>query len=65
MPLANLTHLYWLNIAYNQIGDISSLVRNEGLGAGDRVDLQGNASSSDSINIYIPQLQVKGVTVSY
>jgi len=41
------------------------LVQNEGLGTGDTVDLRVNPLSSDSINIYIPQLQARGVTVNY
>jgi len=38
-------------------------VDNEGLSEGDRVYLMGNPLSSDSINIYIPQLRARGVTV--
>jgi len=41
------------------------LVHNEGLATGDRVDLRRNPLSSDSVNIYIPQLQARGVTVDY
>jgi hypothetical protein len=41
------------------------LVQNAGLGPGDKVYLTWNPLSSDSINIYIPQLQARGVTVSY
>jgi hypothetical protein len=39
------------------------LVQNEGLGIGDEIWLQSNPLSSDSINIYIPQLQARGVAV--
>ena len=45
--------------------DISPLVENAGLSGGDSVDLTGNPLSSDSINIYIPQLQARGVYVEY
>jgi hypothetical protein len=64
-PLANLASLAELDIAGNQIGDISPLVENEGLSEGDNVDLRWNPLSSDSINIYIPQLEARGVTVDY
>jgi len=64
-PLANLTSLMYLTLENNQIIDISPLVENEGLGTGDVVDLQGNPLSSDSINIYIPELQARGVIVYY
>jgi len=64
-PLANLTNLTWLNLSVNQIYDISPLVDNPGLGEGDRVFLGNNPLSSDSINIYIPQLEARGVAVYY
>jgi hypothetical protein len=64
-PLANLTNLTSLYLSDNLITDISPLVQNEGLGTGDHVNLDGNPLSSDSINIYIPQLQARGVTVQY
>jgi hypothetical protein len=40
-------------------------VDNEGLSEGDEVQLQQNPLSSDSINIYIPQLEARGVIVEY
>jgi len=64
-PLANLTSLRRLSLWANQISDISPLVDNEGLSEGDEVYLQENPLNSDSINIYIPQLQARGVTVEY
>jgi Leucine-rich repeat (LRR) protein len=60
-PLANLTSLTFLNLSHNEIRDISPLVQNEGLGTGDEVYLDGNPLSSNSTNIYIPQLQARGV----
>lgn len=65
LPPANLSMLKELHIYDNQISDISPLVQNEGLGTGDLVNLQVNPLSSDSVNIYIPQLEARGVTVSY
>jgi Leucine-rich repeat (LRR) protein len=64
-PLANVTKLTNLCLSSNQISDISPLVQNEGLGAGDEVTLSSNPLSSDSINIYIPELEARGVTVNY
>ena len=63
--LANLTSLMVLSLKYNQISDISPLLDNEGISEGDEVYLIGNPLSSDSINIYIPQLEARGVTVYY
>jgi hypothetical protein len=64
-PLTNLTNLTLLQLDYNQINDIRPLVQNEGLGSGDLVSLRHNPLSSDSINLYIPQLEARGVTVQY
>lgn len=64
-PLTNLTSLTDLLLWYNQISDISPLVDNEGLSEWDIVNLSGNPLSSDSINIYIRQLEARGVNVNY
>jgi len=40
-------------------------VENEGLGAWDRVWLTDNPLSDDSLHIYIPQLEARGVDVSW
>jgi Leucine-rich repeat (LRR) protein len=64
-PLANLTDLTLLYLPRNQISDVSPLVDNEGLLGGAEVYLLGNPLSADSINIYIPQLRARGVTVNY
>jgi len=63
--LANLAALTYVGLYFNQISDISPLVQNEGLSAGDAVALVGNPLSEDSIEIYIPQLEARGVTVYY
>jgi nucleoside-triphosphatase THEP1 len=65
LPLANLSSLTELGLWWNQISDISPLVDNNGLSEGDEIYLQGNPLSSDSINIYIPQLEARGVVVTY
>jgi len=41
-----------------------ALVDNEGLSEWDWVLLTDNPLSSDSVNIYIPQLEARGVTVT-
>ena len=64
-PLADLTSLTELYLWDNQISDVSPLVQNAGLGAGDTVDLKSNPLSSDSITMHIPQLEARGVIVSY
>jgi len=63
--LANLSRLQEVTLRYDQISDISPLVANNGISSGDTVDLRGNPLSPDSINIYIPQLQARGVSVYY
>jgi Leucine-rich repeat (LRR) protein len=64
-PLTNLTNLTYLDLDSNEIRDISPLVENEGLSEGDYLCLTKNPLSSDSVNVYIPQLQVRGVTVPW
>jgi hypothetical protein len=64
-PLSSVTSLWYLQLDDNQITDIDPLVQNEGLGGGDEVYLRSNPLSSDSINIYIPQLRARGVAVAY
>jgi Leucine-rich repeat (LRR) protein len=64
-PLSGLTSLTALALGNNQISDISPLVDNEGLSAGDQIELGGNPLSAESINTLIPQLEARGVTVLY
>ena len=64
-PIAGLTNLRSVQLNNNQITDISPLVENEGLSTGDVIDLQWNPLNENSINIYIPQLQARGVDVSW
>ncbi|MBT9143077.1 MAG: Internalin-A [Dehalococcoidia bacterium] len=65
-PLANLINLRELRLDGNQISDIGPLLQNEGLGDEpglDMISLTENPLSTDSINIYIPELQRRGVRV--
>ncbi len=64
-PLSRLTNLEYLDLDVNSISDISPLVINTGLGSGDRVYLQSNPLSRTSINLHIPALQRRGVTVVF
>ena len=63
--LTGLTNLSWLNLKGNDISDISPLVENTGLGSGDRILLHGNLLNRISINIYIPTLHSRGVTIEF
>jgi internalin A len=66
-PLSKLTRLISLDLADNQISDIEPLVANPGLSGGvigmDTVNLKGNPLSLESLDVYIPQLQTRGVWV--
>ena len=62
--LSNLTNLNFLWLHSNQISDLLPLVENEGLSGGDWLTVCRNPLSPDSINIYIPQLQGRGVYIS-
>ena len=62
--LSSLTSLTELHLNNNQIDNVSPLVENAGLSEGDRVILCWNPLSADSVNIYIPELQGRGVYVT-
>jgi len=64
-PLSGLTSLIYLGLYSNQISDIEPLVNNAGLSTGDIVSLTSNPLSTTSVNVYIPQLQARGVTVYF
>ena len=63
--LAGLTNLNMLSLVDNNISDISPLVENSGLSDGATVSLSGNPLSTTSIDVYIPQLEERGVDVTY
>ncbi len=64
-PLSSLTNLVALTLSDNQIDDISPLVANSGLSQEDTVTLTSNPLSATSLNDYIPQLEKRGVDVSW
>jgi hypothetical protein len=49
----------------NGITDLQPLVANAGLSAGDTVSVQNDPLNAVSIDVYIPQLQARGVNVIY
>jgi hypothetical protein len=63
--LSSTTGLTKLYLYENQISDVSPLVPNAGLSEGDWVNLRHNPLSADSIELYIPELQGRGVVVFY
>ena len=63
--LSGLTNLTELDLYGNTISDLSALVANTGLGSGDTVIVRFNPLSSVSIDMYIPALQSRGVTVKF
>jgi hypothetical protein len=63
--LEHCINLTELDLRWNQISDISLLVQNEGLSEGDAIYLWGNPLSWDSVNLCIPELRGRGVTVVY
>ena len=63
--LAGLTNLDSPGLYDNNVSDISPLVENSGLSDGDFVDLFNNPLSTTSVDVYIPQLEARGVTVEY
>ena len=62
-PLAGLNQLVLLGLTHNSISDLSPLVANGGLGSGNFVVVSVNPLNFASINIHIPDLQRRGVTV--
>jgi len=63
--LSGLNDLLLLDLAGNQVSNIVPLVNNSGLAQGDWVNLRINPLNADSIYVYIPQLQSRGVQVIY
>ena len=62
-PLSGLINLYYLALDSNQVSDIKPLVDNPGLSTGDLIALSPNPLSNTSVDVYIPQLLARGVTI--
>jgi len=54
-----------LDLSHNQISDISPLIENPGISKGDRVDISHNPLNVESIEIHIPELENKGVDLTW
>ena len=64
-PLAGLKDLEVLYLNDNFIVDISPLVNNYGINSGDVVDVGHNPLSEESINVHIPELEERGVHITW
>ena len=64
-PLTGLGSLTSLNLAYNDVSDVAPLVMNDGLGSGDTLALEENPLSRRSTDTDIPNLQARGVEVTF
>lgn len=63
--LASLINLIHLELLHNQIQDIEPLVANSGLSRGDEVFLAVNPLNTTSVDVYIPELKGRGITVAW
>ena len=63
--LSGLINLIWLSLLGNSISDLSPLVANTGLGQGDAIIVNGNPLNNAAINIHIPALVDRRVTVHF
>jgi len=63
--MQNLTNLQELELTNNEISDISALFNNSGLGSGDEIFLQGNPLDGAALQIHIPALEARGVSVTF
>jgi Leucine-rich repeat (LRR) protein len=64
-PLTDLSSIEQLYLRYDAVRDIHPLVENAGLGTGDRVGLEGNPLSDQALEVDIPALEARGVTVTH
>ena len=62
-PLSDLVNLEQLYLESNNISDISPLIQNPGINEGDVVAIAENPLNSQSIELYIPELEKRGVTI--
>ena len=64
-PLAEATSLWLLSLSNNRVVDVGNLVANPGLGDGDSIWLEGNPLGPDALQTHIPELESRGVKVTY
>ena len=63
--LGGLTKLEYIDLSNNAISDVAPLVENDGLGAGDEVDLGSNVLGIAAYRTQIPMLVERGVRVHF
>ncbi len=63
--LSGLTSLHNLYVSGNNISDLKPLVDNIGLTQGEFVYVYNNPLSTTSVDVYIPQLEARGVLIDY
>ena len=63
--MSEMTNLNYIDLAQNDIIDISPLVENPGIGDGDYLNLRSNRLSYESENVYIPELEERGVFIDH
>jgi len=54
-----------LNLSQNQISDISPLIENPGITKGDCIDISDNPLTTESLETYIPELESRGVDITW
>lgn len=65
LPLYYLAALQTLDLSGNRITSAWYLLQNAGLAAGDALDPTGNPLAAPTLNDYIPQLEARGVRLTY
>ncbi len=63
--LVSLTNLRDLNLSTNNISDILPLVQNNGLSAGDTVNISANSMDIIALDIFIPWLESRGIILEW
>ena len=64
-PLSYLTNLKELSLWNNKISDISPLIENSGINKGDIVDISYNPLNLISIETYVPELESRGIELTW
>jgi hypothetical protein len=63
--LVSLTNLWYLNLSTNNISDILPLVQNNGLSAGDTVNITANSLDIIALDLFIPWLESRGIILEW
>ncbi len=62
--LSNLTSLMYIALGNNQVSDIYPLIANSKLSGSGWIEISNNPLKEDSLNIYVPELESRGLTVT-